>query len=173
MNGDGRPSAWELRFITRATLHRMRPKERRRLHTLAVNYARRQTKVASVGLFLLFVVVFAGDLDQFVVDQLGLHAGFEHLIAGLMGGLIGLGVYLLMRSRDRMIRRFLARELWKKGIRARFCLKCDYDLTGVESNKCPECGALLAPIETQVEFEDEDFAPEFEALDDGVADGVR
>jgi len=170
---DSRPSAGELRFITRATLHRMRPKERRRLHTLAVNYARRRTKVASVGLFLLFVVVFAGDLDQFVVDQLGLHPGFEHLIAGLLGGLVGFGVYLLLRSRDRMIRRYLARELWKKGIRTRFCLKCDYDLTGVESNKCPECGALLAALETQVEFEDEDFAPEFEPLNEGAVDDVR
>jgi len=67
--------------------------------------------------------------------------------------------FYLSKQQDQMIRNYLRRKLYQRKIRTHFCLKCDYNLKGVESNACPECGALLAPLESQQRLENEDFAP--------------
>lgn len=58
------------------------------------------------------------------------------VVTGLMLGLVGsvlpfgLGIYLIQSSRGRAGPEPL-------------CGNCDYNLTGLESNRCPECGLLF------------------------------
>ncbi|MCP3979020.1 MAG: hypothetical protein GY716_06765 [bacterium] len=93
---------------------------------------------------MLVVVGLAGGIDQVVrAPSFGLN-NFDHLIQsdwhvdwpyqyGFTAYLVVGLVLLIGASR---IARWLLRPL-------RVCPQCGYDVRGIESGKCPECGAVL------------------------------
>lgn len=56
-------------------------------------------------------------------------------------GLFGLGVYMFLSGRW-IISRITRGLTWSGG---GTCLKCGYDISAVESGRCPECGTKIPP----------------------------
>ena len=159
MSEETRPNPGEYQFLVDATADRMSPSARKRLHESALLAAERKIRLAGILIFVVFIVGCLGGIGSKVVAFLGLPHYAMHIINGLWGGCLFFGLYLLSKPTERIIRNYLAKELYKECIRPHCCLKCDYRLKGIQSNSCPECGAKLARIEDQVEYPSEDEKP--------------
>lgn len=98
----------------------------------------------------LVFLVFVFDVDAVVLRAIGVPS--EALAIArifMLAVLIGVMVWYRRRYEEPKIRKFLGKLLTVKGVRPRFCLKCDYDLRGSDSTSCPECGTVLAPVDPQ------------------------
>jgi len=51
----------------------------------------------------------------------------------------------------RKVKNTLAQDCYLKGIRPSICLRCGYNLSGVISSRCPECGQALAEYQAGIE----------------------
>jgi hypothetical protein len=101
-------------------------------------------RLSVVGV-LFFVFLYLVHL----MDEFGL--GWLALFASTL--LLALVIYFLEQYRIQLIRKVLAQYCFCKGIRPKGCLRCGYDLNGIESLHCPECGQALAPEKPRADIE--------------------
>lgn len=67
------------------------------------------------------------------------------MIGAVVGGVTGgSGIIVLTYLWRQRCRVFLRRRLHAEGVPV--CVPCGYDLRGIESTQCPECGAQFEPI---------------------------
>jgi hypothetical protein len=104
--------------------------------------------VGSVGQLVLTLVsplVFGGPvgLQYFLLDSDPGRRGATPVLVQL--ALFSLGLYLFLSGRW-VIGRLTRGLAWPGG---GTCHRCGYDVTGIESARCPECGAKLLPRPSQ------------------------
>jgi len=67
-------------------------------------------------------------------------------LAVLVGVLLPVVMVTYLYWHHRLCRLEMADILYERGLRPRGCLRCGYDLRGISSDTCPECGAPLAAV---------------------------
>jgi len=103
---------------------------------------------------MLIVPFIAGvvmDVHGYVAQMLGMPTwGKWVLLAGMIAVYVFL-IFLLQVWRDRVVRNYIDKKLLAIRVRPSFCIRCDYNLTGIDATRCPECGTALTPVGVRID----------------------
>jgi ribosomal protein L37AE/L43A len=89
-----------------------------------------------------FLLIFVG--VSFLLRTLNWFAGWSEIIAAVCGGHSAYWTVRSLRSNRKAKRLQIEAERRGRNV----CPRCEYDLTGNTSGRCPECGAVLASAST-------------------------
>jgi predicted Zn-ribbon and HTH transcriptional regulator len=136
----------EERFVIEATWMLLSNAKQKQIHRKALKTAKKKTRVGQWLLIVMCLTLIAFDIDEHIISVFNLNATWKWPInCAIVLPFIVLA-FFMDRKESFHIRKELSRKLYHLDIRPMFCLRCDYDLKGSQSDHCPECGAKLASV---------------------------